>query len=65
MIVLVKRGDTGALRYCEYVLDSAADFGKLPVSSNDTGSPAIGSVAYTGDMSHIYLLGANNKWGEI
>jgi len=51
------RGNSETTR-TEYMIESAADIAKLPVS-------APGSLAYTADLSLIYQADLNGQWVEI
>lgn len=51
----------------EYLLDSPEALADLPTSTDkksqhDVASP--GSVAYTADLNHIWILNNNNQWVE-
>lgn len=67
MISTVKTGGEGrSMYYREYLLGSTADVANLP--NRDTPPPDtadIGSVAYTQDMEHTYMLGTDNVWREV
>ncbi len=67
MISTVKTGGDGrGMYYREFLLTSTADVANLP----DRNTPApdtadVGSIAYTQDMEHTYMLGADNVWREV
>ena len=56
----------------EYVLRNTSDVASLPTSTTPgwDGEKELepcyaGSVAYTGDVAHIYMLGVDDVWREI
>ena len=67
MITVVKKGGDGQpFYYKEFMISAEADVADLP--DNDTPAPdtaSLGSVAYTQDMAHSYLLGPDNVWREV
>lgn len=59
MITCVKRGDEyHDSNYKELLMTDESDFADLP-------SVAPGSVAYTNDMAHTYMLGTDGVWREV
>ena len=67
MIKIVKSGGEGhGMNYREFIITAAADVANLPNSQTPAPNTAdIGSVAYTQDMEHTYMLGADNVWREV
>ena len=67
MIKIVKSGGDGhGPNYREFILSSAADVSDLPNSETPAPDTAdIGSVAYTQDMSKMYMLGTDDVWREV
>lgn len=67
MIRIVKSGGEGHGRnYREFIITAAADVTGLPKSDTPEPNTAdIGSVAYTQDMTHTYMLGPDNVWREV
>lgn len=68
MITIVTKGGPGkAPTYRELMMTSASDFGNLPTSQkNANGDVAsIGSIAYTQDLGHMYMLGQDDIWREV
>ena len=67
MIKIVKSGGDGhGPNYREFILSSAADVSDLPNSETPAPDTAdIGSVAYTQDMSKMYMLGPDDVWREV
>lgn len=64
-VKLVKRGGDGREEnYKEFMISAAADVSSLPTGLTDP-SAAPGSVAYTQDMEHTYMLGTDNTWREV
>ena len=57
---VIKKGD-GYERsgVCTIMIESASDIQNLP------GDIAPGSVAYTADMSLMYMFGLDGQWHEI
>lgn len=66
-IRIVKTGGEGRSRkYREFIITSADDVTNLPKSDTPAPNTAdIGSLAYTQDMSHTYMLGPDNVWREV
>ena len=65
MITIVQSGGDGKpFHYKEFMITAAADVASLPTKESDPPA-ALGSVAYTQDMEHTYLLGADNTWREV
>lgn len=64
-IVGVKRGDEfHDANYKEFMITDANDVSDLPTGmTNPSASP--GSLAYTQDMEHTYMLGTDNVWREV
>ena len=67
---LVRRDDEPiSPSVCEFILRTKSAVAQLPTSTtrgaqgDDTCYP--GSVAYTGDLETIYVLGPDNEWREI
>ena len=67
MIKNVKSGGDGhGMNYREYIITAAADVANLPNSQTPAPDTAdIGSVAYTQDMSKMYMLGPDDVWREV
>lgn len=67
MIKIIKRGGEGrGPNYKEFILTSTADVTSLPNSKTAAPDTAdIGSVAYTQDMTHTYMLGNDDVWREV
>ena len=67
MIKIVKSGGDGhGMNYREFIISAAADVANLPNSETAAPDTAdIGSVAYTQDMEHTYMLGPDNVWREV
>lgn len=64
-IQMVKRGGEGhEADYKEFLISGTADVANLPTKTTDP-SAAYGSVAYTQDMEHTYMLGPDNVWREV
>ena len=64
-VKMVKRGGDGhEENYKEFLISSASDVSDLPTGATDPAA-APGSVAYTQDMEHTYLLGSDNTWREV
>ncbi len=57
-------GDGHEGNYKEIMMDSSSDLSLLPNANTDPPA-APGSVAYTKDMEHSYLLGPDNVWREV
>ena len=52
--------------YREFIISSASDVSNLPDNSGDTMCECDpGSIAYTQDMIHIYMLGNDYVWREV
>jgi len=64
---IVKAGSKLAQNYREIVISSEADVSTLPTSTpNSDGEVAgAGSVAYTQDLAHVYVLGPDDVWREV
>lgn len=67
---LVKRNDApNSYSLSEYILRSADRVSSLPTSTQTgaDGEPTCypGSVAYTGDLEHIYILSPDDTWKEV
>ena len=64
---IVKAGNKQASRYREFIINSESDVSTLPTSTpNSDGEVAApGSVAYTKDLSHAYMLGPDDVWREV
>ena len=67
MIKIVTTGGEGkAQNYREFILSSSADVSNLPNSKTPAPNTAeVGSVAYTQDMEHTYMLGPDDTWREV
>ena len=67
MIKIVTSGGEGHGRnYKEFIITAAADVANLPNSESPAPDTCdIGSVAYTQDMAHTYMLGPDNVWREV
>jgi hypothetical protein len=67
MIKIVKSGGEGhGMNYREFIITAAADVANLPNSQTPAPNTAdIGSVAYTQDMSKMYMLGPDDVWREV
>lgn len=67
MITIVITGGEGKPHYYrEFMISSESDVSDLPTGATpapDTAAP--GSTAYTQDLEHTYLLGADNVWREV
>lgn len=67
-IAIVQEGGPGkAPTYREFLISSASDVANLPTTvRNASGEVAgAGSVAYTNDMAHTYMLGNDDTWREV
>ena len=65
MIKIVTSGGEGhGPNYKEFMISAEADVANLPDKDSDPPA-ALGSVAYTQDMEHSYLLGPDNVWREV
>ena len=52
--------------YKEFIISGESDVSNLPTPSTTTADRASpGSQAYTQDMAHVYLLGADGTWREV
>jgi hypothetical protein len=67
MIQIVKRGGDGQpYFYKEFMISSESDVANLPTSKTaPPDTAAIGSQAYTQDLSHASLLGTDDVWREV
>ena len=67
MIKIVKSGGEGhGMNYREFIITAAADVANLTNSQTPAPNTAdIGSVAYTQDMSKMYMLGPDDVWREV
>jgi hypothetical protein len=67
LIKIVKSGGEGhGMNYREFIITAAADVANLPNSQTPAPNTAdIGSVAYTQDMSKMYMLGPDDVWREV
>ncbi len=63
----VKAGTKTDSAYREFVIGSASDVANLPTptpnADGETAGP--GSIAYTEDLTHFYLLGPDGVWREV
>lgn len=49
-----------------YMISSVDDVSGLPTSNGlSSNKCAHGSIAYTNDMQHVYMLGNDDVWREI
>lgn len=64
-IHLVKWGGDGhEANYKEFLISGTSDVANLP--KKDTDPPAaVGSVAYTEDLEHTYMLSPENTWEDV
>lgn len=61
----VKRGDEyHDINYKEFIIEDEDDVADLPNSTTEPPASA-GSIAYTQDLAHTYLLGADDVWREV
>ncbi len=61
----VKRGDEfHDVNYKEFIITDENDVADLPTGLTDPPAAA-GSLAYTQDMEHTYMLGTDNVWREV
>lgn len=59
-------GDGRGQNYREYIITAASDVADLPNSKTAAPDTAdIGSIAYTQDMEHTYMLGPDDTWREV
>lgn len=69
MITLLKiRNSYANPLHKEYLIDSENDVADLPDSvleENEDNVCAVGSMAYTADLSLMYMLDNHNVWTEI
>ena len=69
MITLLKiRNNYASPLHKEFLIDSEDDVANLPDSileENEDNVCAVGSVAYTADLSLMYMLSNNNEWTKI
>lgn len=53
----------------EFLISSSSDVADLPTAASskdsDYGRCAPGSVAYTADLSKLYMLGADDEWHAV
>ncbi len=67
MITIVKTGGPGDAQYHrEFMLTDENDVSDLP--NSQTAPPdtaAQGSIAYTQDLAHTYMLGTDDVWREV
>ena len=63
MIKIVKTGGKGhPFRYREFLISSSTDVADLPTAES---AVAPGSLAYTQDLAHTYLVGPDGVWREV
>ena len=67
---MVRRNDKpNSVSVSEYIILSASDVKDLPTSTKPgaDGSPTCypGSIAYTPDVEHVYMLGPDDVWAEL
>ena len=67
MIDIVKAGNKSDRDYRELIISSVSDVANLPTPTpNANGEYAgPGSLAYTQDLTHCYLLGPDGTWREV
>ena len=64
-IHLVKWGGDGhESNYKEFLMDSTSDLSQLPTGLTDPPATP-GSLAYTKDLEHTYMLSNDNTWQEV
>lgn len=61
---IVKRGGEGyGMNHKEFILEDASAVSALPNSQTPAPDTAeAGSIAYTGDLEHIFILGPSDEW---
>lgn len=66
-IKIIKRGGEGmSMYYTEFMITDASDVNDLPNSKTPPpNTAAIGSQAYTQDLTHNYVLGNDDEWREV
>ncbi len=67
MYQIIKTGGEGRSRkYREIIITDETDVQSLPDKDTpDPNTTDIGSIAYTQDMEHTYMLGPDNQWREV
>ena len=60
--VVVSGGEGKPVRYKEFLISSSDDVSDLPTTSDKVSA---GSIAYTQDLAHSYLLGPDMTWREV
>lgn len=67
MIKIVTSGGEGhGPNYKEFVISGTADVANLPTGNSPAPDTTdAGSMAFTQDMQHTYLLGTDNVWREV
>lgn len=67
MIQIVKTGGEGRSRkYREIIITDTDDVTNLPKSTSaPPNTTDVGSIAYTQDMAHTYVLGPDDVWREV
>ena len=62
---MVKRGGEGhEADYKEFLISAVTDVPNLPTKTTDPPA-AYGSMAFTKDLKHMYMLGPDNVWREV
>lgn len=52
--------------YREFIISSESDVSDLPDNTGDTMTETSpGSIAYTQDMAHMYVMGNDYVWREV
>ena len=67
IFTVTKGGDGKGKNYREFMMTSESDKPNLPTETpNSNGEIAgRGSIAYTQDGTHSYMLGNDNAWREV
>lgn len=69
MVVLIRSNDEpNSMSLNEYLVESEDDVAMLPTSSQKNAGETTcypGSVAYTPDLEHIWVLGIDDTWHAI
>lgn len=70
MALLIRENDKlNSTATSEFLVESAADVLSLPTSTTEGANGLrkcyFGSVAYTPDLLHIYMLGQDDVWHEL
>lgn len=70
MAMIIRANDkSNSTALMEFLIESTSEVASLPTNSSD-GADGLrrcypGSVAYTPDLEHIYLLGQDDVWHEV